>query len=37
MHAVTPDVPVTLFGFFRLNFTKGGENTVGQQSWKSDK
>lgn len=37
MHTVTPDVTVTLFGFFRLNFTKAGENIVGQQARKSDK
>lgn len=37
MHAVTPDVTVTLFGFFRLNFTKAGEKTVGRQARKSDK
>lgn len=37
MHAVTPDATVTLFGFFRLNFTKAGEKTVGQQARKSDK
>lgn len=37
MHTVTPDVTVTLFGFFRLSFTKTGENIVGQQARKSDK
>lgn len=37
MHTVTPDATVTLFDFFRLNFTKAGENIVGQQARKSDK